>query len=337
MRDREQRFNENDVIVLATPDGDRAALITRVGGDGSTTDDSTIHYSFIESDGTLGASGYFRGAYQMKEVRKVDFATVRTVVELPAEWKERAMAYELAEAGKKAEQAERHGESGPKTHPSYGAITVTRRSGGGGALFGSPFRHQHFMSITISRAELHRSLANDRHHSRRELIEISLSEAQWARMVSSVGMGGGTPCTINAVYGSQMEECPMDNEVEKFHDDIRTDAAKSQKYIDEAIAKTEALIGGKTVTKAQAKEVLAELVAVKRRLTDSMPFIVEQLDERMETVVQDGKIEIEAYAHATIVQSGLQQLAKVNENVIALPTAEKKPLVIEATTTKKEK
>jgi len=80
-------------------------------------------------------------------------------------------------------------------HPAYAQIGANRVSGGA-YLYGSDFKHQHYITIQIHDSELHRQLSGDRAHSKRRLIEIAMSEAQWATFVSSLNQGGGVQCTL---------------------------------------------------------------------------------------------------------------------------------------------
>ena len=60
-------------------------------------------------------------------------------------------------------------------------------------LYDSDFRHNHYMTITIRASELHRDLNRDWHFGRNELIEVALTESQWATFVSAPNMGSGLP------------------------------------------------------------------------------------------------------------------------------------------------
>lgn len=308
----EKRFEKDDVIAI--PDGKgglRPALITRIGGDGTTADRSTVNYCFIDSQGNLDAGGYFRGEHEMKEVKLIDFAHVRTVVDLPPEWQKLAFDYEMKTEEAQRTSRRRSGEEMPETHPSYGAFSV-HRVNGDTPLFGSPFRHHNYITVSIGRAERHRHLGKDYHFAglRGELIEISMSESQWARAISSVGLGGGIPCTLEYVGMKRQERCPEQQEVKRFNDEIRKTTAEASSFLEEAEAAMEALLNDKAPTKEKRKQVLELLSTARRRMQDSAPFVVEQLGERMDTIIQDGKTEIEAFANATIVEAGLVKLAE---------------------------
>lgn len=316
-----KRFKKGDVIVVNTEaSGPRPALITRVGGDGSTHDRDTVNYDFIESDGNLSHGHYFRGEYEMEGVKKIDLAMVRTVVDLPPDFQKMAFDYETRTKAKKNERAELLGEWEPETHPSYGFVQVSRVSGDT-SLFGSPFKHQHYMQLSIGRSTRQRSHGRDWHFGgiRGGLVEVYLSEAQWAAMVSSAGMGGGVPCTLGYVGGQRQEECPEQEEVERFHKDIEKDAQHAMKFMEVAMEKMRALLEDKTPTKEKRKAVLDALSTAQRKMSDSAPYMVQQLAERMDQVVLAAKTEVESYVHATIVESGIQKLAEVNKKGVSAP------------------
>jgi hypothetical protein len=316
-KDPERLFNEGDVIAVPVKGkGDevtmRPALITRVGGDGTIADRDTVYYLWLDSKGeTTGGGHHFSGEWAMKDVKKIDFAKVRTVVDLPPDWQKMAFDYEVKTKGAKDERAELLGEWEPETHPSYGSIQVSRVSGHA-ALFGSPFRHMHYMTISIGRAERQRSTGRDWHFSgmRGELIQIAMSEAQWARFVSSAGIGGGTPCTLDYVGGQRQQPCPEQQEVERFHEDIDRDVKAAMKFMKDAEDAMRELADDKAPTKEKRKKVAELLSTARRKLDDSAPFVAKQLRERMDTIVQEGKTEIEAFAHNTLVEGGIAALAQ---------------------------
>ena len=321
--DSDDIYEEGQVIVVCDEkNGDRPALITNIGGDGSVKGDTTIHYSFINGDGTLSNhSGYFHS--WQKGYKHLDFAKVWTMVKLPEDWEKRAIEYDKAQPKKSTLD-----DWDPEEHPSYGTVRIGHISGHT-SLFMSPFRHQNYMSLSISRATKHRSLANDRTFSHRELIEVLFSEAQWGRLVSGAGMREGTPCTINHVAGQSMPDCPEQVEVEKFHADTKRYMEKSAACLDEAIKAVEALMDKPSVTKAERKELLGKLTAARKGLTDSLPFVATQIRERMEHIVSEGKTEIETFFHKTIQRLGLKQLqdkSPIELEIKQLPKVETKPV-----------
>ena len=187
----------------------KPCVVTQVGGDGSTEDGTTLHFAEVNADGTLGRP-YHLPPWQFK--RKVeegvagfiDGGKVHTIVTLPEEWK--ATAERLAAAAKAAREDRSWvtNERAEVSHPSYGSVVLTRASGHQ-RLFGSPFRHQHFITFEIHRAVDQRSLSNTRtFHRGLPIIEVRMSEAQFARFITSGGNGEGTPCTLSFVTVQRM-------------------------------------------------------------------------------------------------------------------------------------
>ena len=107
------------------------------------------------------------------------------------------------------------------THPAFAQITASRVSGHS-ILYGSDFDHNHYVTISISRSELCRNLSNDWYHSREELIEVALSEAQWATFVSSMNQGSGVACTLQHFNGKMIPQLPETvNRKAQFNGDLK--------------------------------------------------------------------------------------------------------------------
>ena len=84
-------------------------------------------------------------------------------------------------------------------HPAFGVIGVGRVSGHT-RLFGSDFTHHNYISLRISTAKTIESYGvKTSVHSDEQIVEVCLSEVQFARMITSLNMGEGTPCTLEYV------------------------------------------------------------------------------------------------------------------------------------------
>ncbi|MEE8368276.1 MAG: hypothetical protein V3S30_08155, partial [Thermoanaerobaculia bacterium] len=124
-------------------------------------------------------------------------------------------------------QATSFGEGTKEAHESYGTVHVSRCSGRA-QLFDVSSPQQHFIALSIKEAVRYRSLSNDQIYSKRQLIEVWMSETQFARMLSSIGMGGGVPCTLHHVAGDGKfrADPPMDDKGAK----LKADMEASTKY-----------------------------------------------------------------------------------------------------------
>lgn len=189
-------------------------------------------------------------------------------------------------------------------HPAFAQIGASRVSGRT-SLYASDFNHNAFMTVTIRRSELRRSLSNDWHYGRGELIEIAMSEAQWATFVSSPNVGSGVPCTIQHIQGEQIPRLPEPGPRSKqFGEEMREKAASALESLD-ALAAEVAALG---LSKAKADKIAERIRSAKGALSSSIPFIAEQFSEHMERTVEGAKAEVHGYMTGALMRSGLDAL-----------------------------
>jgi len=189
------------------------------------------------------------------------------------------------------------------THPAFAQIRAGRVSGGT-HLYGSDFQHHHYVVISISRSELNRHLSTDWPFAQDELIEVALSESQWATFVSTMN-AEGTQCTIQHINRKQVPQIPEPRSTIK---DFKLEGAESAR---EALAQIDMLvkeIQGSKLSQKQKDEWSKQLEFIRGRTRSSLRFVLQQFGEHMETTVNKAKTEISAYANHLIVRSGLSKL-----------------------------
>lgn len=189
-------------------------------------------------------------------------------------------------------------------HPAFAQIGASRVSGGA-SLYGSDFQHQNFVRIHISGSEMRRSLSNDWPFSRRTYIEVDLSEAQWASFVSSMNVGQGILCTLRYQGGEQIPELPpAASRRDQFKDEAKATCKEAMKRIDELCAEISEL----KISQKAKDELVKRARRVSSTMTSSLPFVLDQFAEHMETTVEKAKIEINAYAVNTVMRAGIASL-----------------------------
>lgn len=188
------------------------------------------------------------------------------------------------------------------THPAFGQISATRVSGDA-FLYGSDFRHRAYMTVRISRSELHRNLSRDWPFEREHIVEIALSEAQWATFVSSPNMGQGVPCTIEHACTEGFQIMPSlpapESRADQFGDELRRTMAK-------AVARLDTLIGQPNLT----GKVKDEIRLVKQDLLSDLPFVSGQFGKHMEGEVERAKTEIHGYMTGALIRAGITALGE---------------------------
>ncbi len=254
-------------------------------------------YVVIGADGYSTSTGGHLYSWDSEHVRHVEGATSRYHVVLPPEWQQRAIDYDKSQLASPDGVAheKKVARDYSETHPSYGSARVSRVSGQSN-LFMSAFAHQHFITLGISRAELTRSQSNQWLHSAlgSDLIELAFSESQWALLLSSVG-GSGVPTTIKRLHGKLVQECPPQANVGRFHADVEERMARATEHLAQAVTKAREVAEAPSATKGDRRDVAAAIQAAQRELFDGLPFVVEMLRERMETIVDEAKAQVELH------------------------------------------
>lgn len=203
-----------------------------------------------------------------------------------------------------------------ETHPAYGQIAVSRISGHA-YLYGSDFEHPNYVVVRINESQLNRSLSRDWAFSRKGIIEVAMSEAQWATFVSSFNQGSGVQCTIQNREGEgSVPGIPAPNRTAKFNAEANEDLQDIRRELNELRQKLEENTAG--LSKAKAQDLLKHVNLSIRAVSDSLPFVASQMEEHMENVVEAAKAEVHGYLSAQINRAGLAALGAKPDDVLLL-------------------
>lgn len=183
--------------------------------------------------------------------------------------------------------------------------------GKGNRLFGSALADHHtLMRLQIRHAKLEHDLQRDRVFTDGTLpiIEIDMSAAQFAELITTANYGSGVPCTIRYADGARVEDPPdIDTEAEhiraNFKDTLDGYIAKANKYrkeIEELTAKLPA--------KTQQQIKLA-LNVITDQLSSNVPFVVDQFNVATDRITSAAKAEVEAFTMHAVTVAGIAALA----------------------------
>ena len=190
-------------------------------------------------------------------------------------------------------------------HPSFGIVRISRVSAGKGvSLFDSPFKHHHFVTLTVCEASKYRALNADHPHAGRELVSVSMSEVQFANMITSLNVGSGSSCTIEHVQGKDRPQCPVDATRETYAKEIRETVAD---LLERAEIVTKHAHDPKLKAEGR-KEMRENAYHLAMELRSSAEFLIEQFEEKMNKSAGAAKAEIEAYWNHKVTSLGLQKL-----------------------------
>ena len=194
---------------------------------------------------------------------------------------------------------------GAEAHPGWGMIRAARVSGSA-TLFDSEIQHRHFVTVSISPATRKRDLNTDWVHGDiNDLIEVEMSEAQWASFVSSMNTTG-VPCTIRRTEGNRVVPgFPYAPRLAVTMNEAKEAATYAFDNVLQALAKLEEVEQAEDSTPKKRKEALFSLKCAIQNTGPNVEFAGKRLAEHAENVVQKARADIEAIVTQRAVQLGI--------------------------------
>lgn len=198
----------------------------------------------------------------------------------------------------------RDGDDVTLTHPAFAQIEVYKLSGEQ-VLYGSNIKHPNSIAVRISASQLERRYSTDRYRGiKRHFVEVRFSMAQWAQMVSSIGDGEGTPCTLISKDGQTMPEIPHVDRAKEFN----REGKEAIDGVVEELRDLRAAIAENTagVTKAKQAALLSRVDQAIRSVNDKLPFVEASFTEHLEEERSRAAIEINAMAQRAFGTHGYE-------------------------------
>jgi hypothetical protein len=195
-------------------------------------------------------------------------------------------------------------------HPSYGLIGLSRRSSSHGVpLFGSSIQNTQTITLQIKRAEHSRNYGGDHYFGQENLIEVELSQTQFAEMITTMNVGDGVPCTIRYINIERYPDPPFQSKMDIFHGEFKkvmhNYSVDIKKVAEEAI---EILKNKPSIGKADREKILQGVESLLSKISSGIPFMTTQFEESMEKSVTEAKAHIEAFVENKIRTTGLEAL-----------------------------
>lgn len=200
-----------------------------------------------------------------------------------------------------------------QNHPSYGIVSFSRVAGNPGRLFGSKLpAHNSFITLRVSKA----TLITNEHGEERfygsmrgDVVEVQLSNVQFAELLTTMNAGQGVPCTISLVDMKPVERPPQtDNEATKTRKSFRTKLSNLSEKIVELANESSEILEKKSILKPDRDVLKSKISSLCNEVRHNLPFFLEVFEEAAEKVVSAARTEIDS----TILNS-LQIAKKIVE------------------------
>lgn len=201
-----------------------------------------------------------------------------------------------------------------ETHPAYGVIKANRVSCRVD-LFGSRVGHTGYISIQIRSAQRRSSEFGTEDYwasSNLPMVDVCLSEAQWAAFIGSMNVGSGSPCTIQMIsdggnYCRYMPGIEPEPSVSKRLSDAmdRLMSARNEVAADDL----ERASGILKKLPKRDQEAMADILERMRGIRENIArFHVERLTEIKEGLVSEHKAEVDAMAARAAANFGFETM-----------------------------
>lgn len=215
-----------------------------------------------------------------------------------------------------------------ESHPSFGMVSVSRYTCVPAQhFFGSAIAHNAGVSLTVSKASKHRNLSSNFYFEDDELIEINMTEAQFAELMCSFN-SSGVPCTLNHVnrhaantYAEiSVPPCPERNERKEIESEFKREMKNLSTGLQDLIDKARMFQTKPSINRQDRKEFLAIAETLQRKIDSCLPFIHSQFNEAMDSVLVHAKADLESFTGQILRQAGLDsvrdRVKEVSESVI---------------------
>lgn len=188
------------------------------------------------------------------------------------------------------------------THPSYGTLLFSRRTGEKESLFGSSIQHRDTICMTLHHASIERGLNRDWIHGDRVIAEVEMSYSQFAEAITTMNVGTGVPVTVRwTEKDGNIPPCDFVSKREQFENEFKEQREKATRESQELIQEVIALFSQKgTLKKADKDAILAKLYKLNMDIGANTDFIVGQFNKQMDKTVTEAKGEIEAFCQNKI-------------------------------------
>lgn len=198
-----------------------------------------------------------------------------------------------------------------KSHPSYAVAHLSRVSSSRAKpLFGSSVGHSNTIMLRISRAEEIRStdLSYDSYFEREQLVEVEMSQTQFAELITSMNYGSGVPVTLRHIQGERPEDPVVENKRAQHSQEFKKSMLEKSEAFRKGEKRLQELLAKPKLAKKDKEEMDRLFRSLSTSFTSSIPFFEKQFEEQMDKTVAEAKGEVDAFITNAVTKTGLETL-----------------------------
>lgn len=197
-------------------------------------------------------------------------------------------------------------------HPSYALVSFSRRRGNPGRLFGSSLQsHEAYVTLQVRYGSRILESGYDRFYGNihGDILELDLSAAQFAELLTTMNVGMGVPGTLRRLLNKPVEKPPaivMEEERIRtgFKEEMKRFAQKLQR--DAGIVK--AILMKKSLTVSDKDAILSTVTSVLNQVESNIPLTLTLFGEAAERIATHAKAEVDAFITNNVFAAGMRAL-----------------------------
>lgn len=209
-----------------------------------------------------------------------------------------------------------------RSHPAFATIHASRVQGGSDTLFGSPIKHRGYVRVSVQTVDEIVSLSHSYYWQREgnsTIVELKLSEAQWAAFVSTMNVGSGVPCTLEYARDGETRRLPYIEDIsyeEKRALDIKSAVKEQHEQLKAALKRFDELLQSPSVKKSDLRELRNMFIQPGDHAESNMEFRAKMLTEHSEHLIESAKAEVSAMVTRMAMQ--FPQLTQSGPEIVRL-------------------
>ena len=199
------------------------------------------------------------------------------------------------------------------TKKTFKGLVGFSRISGQKRLYMSNLNNQNWIQMKVYEAEDSNSYGEKRANtkSRHPLIELDLSAAQFAELLTTMNIGSGVPCTLNSFNGERINQDDLKNDKKPIaigRDYFEKSVKEYTDKVKSSVAKYKEDLSTMKMSKKDKVRVENLLNGFQTEVSSNLPFYVEMFEEAAGKVVTESKSELDAFVSGGIVKAGLEAL-----------------------------
>jgi len=205
---------------------------------------------------------------------------------------------------------------GYQTHESFGMVKFSRvNSSRAHNLFGSSITHRDTIHLSISKGSVKRDLHKEWYMDEKEIVNVELSENQFAELITTMNVGTGIPCTIRYLDSKRVEDPPYESKRQLFENEFKDDVRKIGASLSSLHTELSKLIEDKAPRSA-FKEFANKVRLIAQDINSNLPFIQQSFNEAIDKTVTEAKGDIEAFVLNKVINAGLESIKNMTTPLI---------------------